>query len=58
MNELQQDPDNNDQYEAAKNIIREEYLVMQLMFKADPKRYGSLVANIQNNYISGQDKYP
>ena len=38
--------------------IREEYLAMMFFTHADAKRFGSLVATAQNDYVSGIDKYP
>ena len=40
------------------HTIREEYLAMRFFIHADPKRYGPLIANAQNNYVGGIDKYP
>ena len=38
--------------------IREEYLAMRFFVHADPKRYGPLIANAQNDFVGGIDKYP
>ena len=38
--------------------IREEYLAMRFFIHADPKRYGPLIANAQNDFVGGVDKYP
>jgi hypothetical protein len=52
------DPNDAVQWEQMKTTVREEYLAMQLLLKADVKRYGGLIATTQNDFVSGQDKYP
>ena len=42
----------------AKSKAREEYLATMLLMKSDPKRYGSLVAEITNAYTRGADQFP
>ena len=44
--------------EAAKVDAREEYIAVLLLTKSDPKRYASLVADIENQHTRGQDVYP
>ena len=44
--------------EAAKIDACEEYIAVLLLTKSDPKRYVSLVANIENQLTRGQDVYP
>jgi hypothetical protein len=39
-------------------LIREEYLAMRFFVHADPKRFGPLIANAQNDFVGGVDKYP
>ena len=41
-----------------KQVVREEYLAMHMFLHADVKRYGALIANTQNDFVSGIDKYP
>ena len=38
--------------------VREEYLAMMFFTHADTKRFGSLVAGAQNDYVGGIDKFP
>jgi len=38
--------------------IWEEYLAMSFFVRADPKCYGPLIANAQNDFVGGIDKYP
>ena len=52
--ELADDDDRQD----AKTKAREEYLAVLLLTKSDPKRYGSLVTNVENVYTRGQNGYP
>jgi len=52
-----QDPNNTTTWDAMKTIVR-EYLTINLFLIADPKRYGGLLANTQNDYVSDVDKYP
>jgi len=52
------DPDDNNDWSIMKETIREEYLAMHFFLHADVKRYGSLVANVQNDFVTGHDKYP
>ena len=44
--------------EVAKIDAREEYIAVLLLTKSDPKRYASLVADIENQHTRGQDVYP
>jgi hypothetical protein len=41
-----------------KDTICEEYLAMHFFLHADVKQYGALIANVQNNFVTGHDKYP
>ena len=42
----------------AKTVVTEEYLVVLFLRKSDPKRYGSLLSELQNNHTRGTDQYP
>ena len=42
----------------AKTKAREEYLAVLLLTKSDPKRYGTLVTDVENAYTPGQNGYP
>ena len=42
----------------AKTKAREEYLAILLLMKSDPKRYGTLVTDVENTYTRGQNGYP
>jgi len=53
-----QDPNNQTTWDTMKTIVREKYLAINLFLIANPKRYGVLLANTQNNYVSDVDKYP
>jgi hypothetical protein len=44
--------------ERTKHEICKEFVAKYFLLKSDPRRYASPVATIQNDYISGQDKYP
>ena len=48
----------NDDRQDAKTKAREEYLAVLLLTKSDPKRYGSLVTDVENAYTRGQNGYP
>ena len=52
------DPEDADTRASMILTIREEYLAMMFFTHADSKRYGSLVANAQNDFVGGIDKYP
>lgn len=58
MSDWDMDIDDQDLYNSAKDAVREEYLAMQLLLKSDPRHYGALLALVQSNYITRQDKYP
>ena len=49
--------DDDDRMEA-KSKAREEYLAVLLLTKSDPKRYGSLITDVENAYTQGQNGYP
>ena len=49
---------NADEIHDTKNEAQEEYLAVMLLYKSDPKRYASLMADIENQYTRGQDGYP
>jgi hypothetical protein len=53
-----EDPDNKSAWITIKEAITEEVVAKYLLMKSDPKRYASLLASIQNNYVSGSDRYP
>ena len=38
--------------------LQEEYLAMKFFLHSDKRRYGTLVANTQNDFVIGIDKYP
>ena len=42
----------------AKATAREEYLAALFIRKSDPKRYGQLVLELENNHTHGADQYP
>jgi hypothetical protein len=42
---------------STKAVVREEYLAMHFFLHADARRYGSLIANVQNDYVLGTSKY-
>ena len=54
------DPDlaDEDERQEAKTKAREEYLSVLLLTKSDPKRYATLVTDMENAYTSGQNGYP
>ena len=54
------DPDlaDDDERQEAKTKARDQYLAVLLLTKSDPKRYGPLVADVENAYTRGQDGYP
>ena len=48
----------DDERQEAKTKARDEHLAVLLLTKSDPKRYGSLVTDMENAYTRGQDGYP
>ena len=38
--------------------MREEYLAMHFFLHADLRRFGTLITNIQNDFVLGTSKYP
>jgi hypothetical protein len=52
------EPDDVDARASMTLTIRDEYLAMLFFTHADSRRFGSLVANAQNDFVSGVDKYP
>ena len=52
------DVDNPIHVKHAKSTIREEYLAMHFLLHSDNKRYGSLLADVQNDFVCNTDKYP
>ena len=42
----------------AKATAREEYLAVLFIRKSDPKRYGQLVLELENNHTHRADQYP
>jgi hypothetical protein len=52
------DPDNVVLWSQTQNEVKEEFVAKYLLLNSDPKRYAGLIASIQNDFISGQDKYP
>ena len=52
------DHEDLEEREAAKVDAREKYIAVLLLTKSDPKRYASLVADIENQHTRGQDVYP
>jgi hypothetical protein len=54
----QQDLDDPDQWAAAKAAVHEQYLGVMFVIKSDSKRYSVLTATLQNNFISGHNRYP
>jgi hypothetical protein len=55
---IQQDPDDPAEWAAVKATVREKYLATLFIVKSDSKRYGALIATLQNDFISGHDRYP
>ena len=53
-------PDNPsvDEIEIARARAKEEYLAVRFVRRSDPTRFGSLMADLTNNYVLGIDKYP
>jgi hypothetical protein len=41
-----------------KVVARDKTLATMLMLRADPTRYGTLLADLSNNYAMGKDEYP
>ena len=60
VNSLLIDPDlaDKDERQEAKIKAREEYLAVLLLTKSDPKRYATLVTDVENAYTHGQNGYP
>ena len=54
------DPDlvDVDKRQEARIKAREEYLAVLLLTKSDPKRYATLVTDVENAYTRGQNGYP
>jgi hypothetical protein len=52
------DPNEEVDWAMMKEAICEEYLAMHLFLHANVKRYGALIANVQNNFVTGHNKYP
>ena len=48
----------DDERTEAKTKAREEYLAVLLLTKSDPKRYATLVTEVENAYTRGQNGYP
>jgi hypothetical protein len=44
--------------DADKNIARDKYLSMTFMAGADKARFGTLIENLNNSYLAGNDQYP
>ena len=42
----------------AKTVVTEEYLAVLFLRKSDPKQYGSLLSELQNNDTRGTNQYP
>ena len=58
---IREDGDDPDDVDIRANMtltIREEYLAMLFFVHSDTRRFGSLVANAQNDFVGGVDKYP
>jgi hypothetical protein len=53
-----EDPTNVEVFKDAIFRVREEYLATKFLLHFDPRRYGSLIAKIQNDFVGGVDKYP
>jgi hypothetical protein len=52
------DPDDVTIRSRMQDEVKEEFIAKYFLLKSDPKRYASLIASIQNDFISSQDKYP
>ena len=48
----------DDERTEAKTKAKEEYLAVLLLTKSDPKRYATLVTEVENAYTRGQNGYP
>jgi hypothetical protein len=44
--------------DADKNIARDKYLSMIFLAGADKARFGTLIKNLNNYYLTGNDQYP
>jgi hypothetical protein len=44
--------------DADKNIARDKYLSMIFLARADKARFGTLIENLNNSYLAGNDQYP
>ena len=44
--------------DADKNIARDKYLSMIFLAGADKARFGTLIENLNNSYLAGNDQYP
>jgi hypothetical protein len=53
-----EDPDDKSAWITIKEAVTEEVVAKYFLMKSDPKRYASLLASIQNDYVSGSDRYP
>jgi hypothetical protein len=52
------DPDDVTDWTCGKDEVQEEFFAKYFLLKSNPRRYGSLVASVQNDFISRQDMYP
>jgi hypothetical protein len=52
------DPDDIALWTCTQDELKEEFVTKYFLLKSDPKRYAGLIASIQNDFISRQDKYP
>jgi hypothetical protein len=51
------DPTNVEVYKDAILRVHEEYLATKFLLHSDSRRYVSLIANLQNDFVGGIDKY-
>jgi hypothetical protein len=44
--------------DADKNIARDKYLSIIFLARANKARFGTLIENLNNSYLAGNDQYP
>jgi hypothetical protein len=44
--------------DAEKNIARDKYLSMIFLAGADKAQFGTLIEDLNNSYLAGNDQYP
>jgi hypothetical protein len=51
------DPDDLHLWAECKAMVCEKYIATAFIVKSNPKRYGALIATLQNNFVSSQNQY-